>query len=67
VSPPVIPPFVPVSDHPLSHVVNPLIHKVSGFVAASYRTKEEAEAAWEAATAAGVVRRVVPETSETVA
>lgn len=67
VSPPVVLPFAIVSDHLHSHVVNPLIHKVSSFVCASYSTKEEAEAAWEVATTAGVVRRVTPETSQIVA
>ncbi|KAJ2924198.1 hypothetical protein H1R20_g12900, partial [Candolleomyces eurysporus] len=44
------------------HVVNLLIHRVSGSAAAGYATKEDAEATYEAA---GAVRCVVPKTSET--
>ena len=49
-----------------SQLANSLIQKVSGGSYEGFNTKEEADAAYERAKAAGVVRKVTPEGSVAV-
>jgi hypothetical protein len=49
-----------------SQLASSLTHKISGYSSEGFSTKEEAEAAFAAAKAAGAVRKVTPEGSTTV-